>query len=86
MGPELLTAHNAHFVALSVLDWACHTALGHSPQLVPGLQELVAGRLEYSTTLLVLNGEVVDYVNTMCPATNTTICEVVWGQLVAHRV
>ncbi|CAJ1393224.1 unnamed protein product [Effrenium voratum] len=29
------------------------------------LQELVAGRLEYSTTLLVLNGEVVDYVNTM---------------------
>eukprot|EP00435_Cladocopium_sp_Y103_P018225 s845_g4.t1 len=29
------------------------------------LQELVPGRLEYSTTLLVLEGEVVDYVNTL---------------------
>ena len=28
-------------------------------------QELVPGRLEYSTTLLVRNGEVVDYVNTL---------------------
>ena len=31
------------------------------------LQELVPGRLEYSTTLLVLKGEVVDYVNTLRP-------------------
>ena len=29
------------------------------------LQELVPGRLEYSTTLLVLEGQVVDYVNTL---------------------